>query len=75
MPEQKSSHLDAAIEGVSPSRRAFLRNLLVAGAAAGALAVPASELLAESGNGGCQKGGGKGKGKGGKGKGKGNGNN
>ena len=68
MPEQKSNPVDAALEGVSPSRRAFLRNLLVTGA----LALPASHLLADDASAACQGGGGsggKGKGKGGKGKG------
>ena len=71
MSDQLSKHVDAVLETVSPSRRDFLRKLLLAGAATATLAPPASQLLAED-----AAGDGKGKGKGdgeGKGKGKGDG--
>ena len=82
MSDEMQNHVDSALEGVAPSRRNFLRNLLAAGAVAGVLTLPSSMLLAEDAGGdGDGKGKGKGKGKGdgnggggeGKGKGKGKG--
>lgn len=78
MSDEMQNHVDSALEGVAPSRRNFLRNLLAAGAVAGVLTLPSSMLLAEDAGGdgkGKGKGDGKGDGKGkGKGKGKGDGN-
>ena len=70
MSDQMRNHVDAVLQGVSPSRRDFLRNLLMAGAAAAAFTFPASQLLAEgAGGGGKGKGGSDGGAGGGKGKG------
>ena len=55
MSDQIRNHVEAILAGVSPSRRSFLRNLLLAGGAVAALALPASQLLAAEGNGGDGK--------------------
>ena len=72
MSDQMSEQVDTILEGVSPSRRNFLRNLLVAGAA---LTLPASQVVAEeaAGDGKCQGKGKKGSSDGGAGGGKGKG--
>lgn len=76
MSETHVSHLESLLEGVSPSRRNFLRNLLLAGAGTAMLAIPCSSLADDEPPPGDGDGKGKGKGKGkgdGKGKGKGKG--
>ena len=79
MSDQTRNEIEAALDGVAPHRRDFLRSLLMAGAVA--LTLPASSLLADEaeGTGKGKKGkgkkgkGGDGDGDGGKGKGKGKG--
>ena len=69
----KLGNLDSLLEGIVPSRRNFLRSLLVAGAGVALFAPPSSSLADEDAP---PPGEGKGKGKGkgdGKGKGKGKG--
>ncbi len=70
MSNQDLGRLESVLEGVSPSRRSFLRGLLLAGAGGTFLVLPASSLIADDATGdGKGKGDGEGDGKG-KGKGK-----
>lgn len=73
MSDHMLKSINAVLAGVRPARRDFLRSILLkAAAVGGALCLPASEVLAQGGDGGGGKGGGGG-GKGGGGGGKGGG--
>jgi len=68
MTDEKKNRIESALDDVNPARRRFLQRILMGSGAVALISGPASELLAQRGEGGGQGGkGGGGKGGGGKG--------
>jgi len=72
MTDEKKDRIESVLDEVNPARRRFLQRILIGSGAVALISGPASELLAQRGEGGGGKGGkGGGKGPGGGGKGQG----